>query len=71
MIRVVRHVFDLPGMTPPRAERLSRRIGAMLGDGGSSGAADADAVDVLLPPGAATDEEIVAALASALRSRGA
>jgi hypothetical protein len=67
MIRVDRLVFDIPGMTPGRAERLSRRIGATLEENGSS----EHSVDVLLPPGAASDDAILAALAAALHARGA
>jgi hypothetical protein len=69
MIRVDRLVLDLPGMTPPRAERLSRKVGALLGQDLPEGTAKA--IDVMLPPGGASDEEIVTALAAALRSRGA
>jgi hypothetical protein len=69
VIRVDRLVLDVPGMSPGRAGRLSARIGAMLGESGPSEATDA--LDIKLPPGAATDEAILAALAAALRSRGA
>jgi hypothetical protein len=67
MIRVDRLVFDVPGMTPGRARHLSLAIGTALGAVRSS----EDSVGVLLAPGGTSDEAILAALAAALRSRGA
>jgi hypothetical protein len=68
MIQVDRLILDVPGMTPGRAERLAHAIGALLGE---SGAAPAEQVDALVPPGAATDAAILAALAAALHARAA
>jgi hypothetical protein len=67
MIRIDRLVFEVPGMTAARAERLSVAIGTMIAGGGA--AASAGRLEALLPPGAASDEAILTALAAALRSQ--
>jgi hypothetical protein len=67
MIRVDRLVLDLPHIAPARAERLARAIGDILAAARFSG--DPGDIPVLLPPGAASDREILSAFEAALRAR--
>ncbi len=67
MIRIDRLVLDLPGVGPARAEHLGRSIGEAVAESGN--VEDSGRIEVLLPPGAASDDDILAALESALRAR--
>jgi hypothetical protein len=64
MIAVDRLILAVPGMSPERAERLARAIGAMVAEAGT---ASANRVEASVDPNA-TDASILAALTASLRT---